>query len=145
MKDIAHYLDLLLYVMVALTIGLIFFKALELWLPGIIGQPMVQRLSGDAKSLAAGIERLEAGLPLLATIASASPFLGLAGTVMHIIEALRALSGSSVDITVISGPIATALNATLIGLASAVPATVAYNMMLRRLQVLENRRLRELA
>jgi len=146
MKDIALYLDYFLVAMVALTIGLILYKALELWAPKLVFRPsLTERVGNDRSKLDEAIEVLEAGVPMLAVIASTAPFVGLAGTVMHIMEALRAMSGVGVDITVISGPIATALNSTLVGLASAVPAAVAYNLMQRKLQLMHNRKLRELA
>jgi biopolymer transport protein ExbB len=145
MKDLAIYVDYLLVALVALTIGLILYKALELWAPKLVFRRSLQdQLSADPTKLDELIEKLEAGIPMLAVIASTGPFVGLAGTVMHIIEALRAMSGSGVDITLISGPIATALNSTLVGLASAVPAAVAYNLMQRKLQLIHNRALRSL-
>jgi biopolymer transport protein ExbB len=143
MKDLAIYVDYLLVALVALTIGLILYKALELWAPKLAFRRSLQEQVGsDPSKLDEVIEKLEAGIPMLAVIASTAPFVGLAGTVMHIIEALRAMSGSGVDITLISGPIATALNSTLVGLASAVPAAVAYNLMQRKLQLMHNRALR---
>jgi biopolymer transport protein ExbB len=146
MKDFATYVDYTLVALVALTLGLILYKALELWAPKLVFRPsLAERVGADRNKLDEAIETLEAGVPLLAVIASTAPFVGLAGTVMHIMEALRALSGSAVDITLISGPIATALNSTLVGLASAVPAAVAYNLMQRKLQLMHNRKLRELA
>lgn len=144
MKNIAFAIDILLFALVALTVGLIAFKALHLFAPGLFKQDAVGRLGSTKKDLDEAIERLEAGLPLMAVIASTAPFIGLGGTVMHIIEALRALSGSAVDITLISGPIATALNSTLVGLGSAVPAAIAYNLLQRKLQLIYNRRCREL-
>lgn len=143
MKDLAIYVDYLLVALVALTIGLILYKALELWAPKLVfRRSLMDQVGGDRSKLDEAIEKLEAGIPMLAVIASTAPFVGLAGTVMHIIEALRAMSGSGVDITLISGPIATALNSTLVGLASAVPAAVAYNLMQRKLQLMHNRALR---
>lgn len=143
MKDLAIYVDYLLVAMVALTIGLILYKALELWAPKLVfRRGLMDQLGENPSKLDELIEKLEAGIPMLAVIASTAPFVGLAGTVMHIIEALRAMSGSGVDITLISGPIATALNSTLVGLASAVPAAVAYNLMQRKLQLMHNRALR---
>lgn len=146
MKQLATYVDYSLYALVALTIALIVYKVLELWAPRLVFRPTLdERVGGERRRLDEAIEALEAGLPLLAVIASSAPFVGLAGTVMHIIEALRAMSGSGVDITLISGPIATALNSTLVGLASAVPAAVAYNLLQRKLQLVHNRKLREFA
>lgn len=145
MKELAAYVDFALLALVALTIGLIAYKVLELWLPRLVFRaPLQERLQGGRAQLDEAMEALEAGVPLLATIAAAAPFIGLAGTVMHIIEALRALAGSAADISLISGPIATALNSTLVGLASAIPAAIAYNILQRKLQLVHNRKRREL-
>lgn len=145
MKELAQYVDYALIAQVVLTVGLILYKGLELWAPGLVGKASFEARAGHTPAqLEETVESLESGMSLLATIAAAAPFVGLVGTVMHIILALRALSGSAIDITVISGPIATALNATLIGLAAAIPAAIAYNLMQRRLQVLHNRQLRRL-
>ena len=75
-------------------------------------------------------------LSVLATIVATAPFIGLAGTVYHIIQALKQMNGSITDITVISGPIATALYSTLWGLASAIPALIYYNLYSRYLEQL---------
>lgn len=126
--------DLGLKALAVLTLGLLVGKGLELW--------DILRLFSTPEPTEAGLaewlERKERGLTLLATLASAAPFLGLAGTITHIIGALTALSGGG-DIAVISGPIAQSLYATLWGLASAIPATIFYNLAQRRLQILENR------
>lgn len=147
MNTLAHFVDLLLYALVALTAALILYKSVRLLAPGWLGKPsLAQELAiGSRKELDERIEALESGMALLAVIASASPFIGLAGTVMHIIEALRAMSAQGIEVSVISGPIATALNSTLVGLASAIPAATAYSLLSRRLQVLENRAARSLS
>lgn len=80
---------------------------------------------------------VEAGLPVLASVGSTSPFVGLFGTVLGIIHALSAISGSgSASLDVVAGPIGEALVATAIGIAVAVPAVLAYNYFLRRLKTL---------
>jgi biopolymer transport protein ExbB len=76
---------------------------------------------------------VEAGLPLLASVGSTAPFIGLFGTVLGIIHALTAISGSgSASLEVVAGPIGEALIATAVGIAVAVPAVLAYNYFLRR-------------
>ncbi len=82
-------------------------------------------------------ERLtvESGLPVLASIGSTAPFIGLFGTVLGIIHALQRISGSgSAGLDVVAGPIGEALVATGIGIAVAVPAVLAYNYFIRRLK-----------
>jgi biopolymer transport protein ExbB len=78
----------------------------------------------------------EAGLAVLASIGSTSPFVGLFGTVFGIIHALRAIgSAGSASLEVVAKPIGEALVATGIGIAVAVPAVLAYNYFVRRLKI----------
>jgi biopolymer transport protein ExbB len=78
---------------------------------------------------------IEAGLPVLASVGSMAPFVGLFGTVLGIIHALTSISASgSASLEVVAGPIGEALVATAIGIAVAVPAVIAYNYFLRRLK-----------
>ena len=78
----------------------------------------------------------ERGLAELATIGSTSPFVGLFGTVWGIMHALQDIGTSgSASLDVVAGPIGEALIATAIGIATALPAVLAYNYFLRRLRV----------
>ncbi len=101
---------------------------------------------GQIKSLAAveralqraiGIEgaKLLRFLPFLATTASATPFIGLFGTVWGIMTTFHAIaaSGSTSIVTVAPG-IAEALVNTAAGLAAAIPAVIAYNAFLGALR-----------
>jgi biopolymer transport protein ExbB/TolQ len=78
-------------------------------------------------------QRLEAYVPILATIASTAPFIGLLGTVIGII---RAFSDISTNLEggpgVVAAGIAEALVSTAAGLVVAIPAVVAYNYFVRR-------------
>jgi biopolymer transport protein ExbB len=81
--------------------------------------------------------RLEAGLILLASIGSTAPFVGLFGTVWGIMHALQAVHESgSAGLDVVAGPVGEALIATAIGIATAVPAVLAYNYGVRRVRLL---------
>ena len=74
------------------------------------------------------VTRLEHNMAWLATTASVSPFIGLLGTVWGIIEAFQALSISGATSMRVVGPgIATALEATAMGLFTAIPAAIFYN------------------
>ena len=86
------------------------------------------------------ILHLERYLPLLATTASASPFIGLFGTVWGIMNTFRALgvAGSS-SLAVVAPGIAEALIATAVGLAAAIPAVMAYNHFLQRIRVMQSK------
>jgi biopolymer transport protein TolQ len=82
--------------------------------------------------------RLETRLPLLATVGSATPFVGLFGTVVGIINAFTGIGASgSASLAVVAPGIAEALIATAIGLFAAIPATVFYNIFVSRLRDLQ--------
>lgn len=136
MTDVASILDLLLYALIGATIALIVYKTAELSFPRRFGHRTSAASHAEADETVEAMERWTA---VLAVIASTAAFVGLAGTVAHIMTALTSLKGSSMDISLISGPIATSLKATLLGLASAIPAAVAHQLLQRRLQVLEGR------
>ena len=91
------------------------------------------------KALQAYKEGLERGFPLLSTIAVVAPFAGLTGTIVHIISALQNLKSAGMDMSIISGPIAQALNSTLWGLFSAIWATAAHRFLAFRAQILLER------
>ncbi|MFA6970778.1 MAG: MotA/TolQ/ExbB proton channel family protein [Gallionella sp.] len=78
----------------------------------------------------------ERGLAELATIGSTAPFVGLFGTVWGIMHALQGIGQSgTASLDVVAGPIGEALIATAIGIATALPAVLAYNYFLRNLKV----------
>lgn len=77
----------------------------------------------------------EKGLAVLASIGSTAPFIGLFGTVWGIMHALKDISSKgSAGLDVVAGPIGDALIATGIGIATAIPAVLAYNYFLRKLK-----------
>ena len=83
------------------------------------------------------ITRLERALTFLATTASATPFIGLFGTVWGIMNAFRGLSVThSSSIQAVAPGIAEALIATATGLVAAIPAVMAYNYFARQIRVL---------
>ena len=82
--------------------------------------------------------RLQAGQVLLATVGATSPFVGLLGTVWGIYHALKGISGGGqVSIDQISGPVGEALVMTAVGLAVAIPAVLAYNILGRTIARIE--------
>jgi biopolymer transport protein TolQ len=82
--------------------------------------------------------RLESRLALLATVGSATPFVGLFGTVIGIINAFTGIGASgSASLAVVAPGIAEALIATAIGLFAAIPATIFYNIFVARLRDLQ--------
>jgi biopolymer transport protein TolQ len=81
-------------------------------------------------SIAREVEKLESNLLVLATVASAGPFVGLFGTVWGIMTAFRSIAASrNTSLAVVAPGIAEALFATAIGLFAAIPALIAYNKL----------------
>jgi biopolymer transport protein ExbB len=75
---------------------------------------------------------------VLASIGSTAPFIGLFGTVWGIMHALKDISqAGSASLDVVAGPIGEALIATAIGIATAIPAVLAYNYFLRKVKLTE--------
>ena len=108
------------------------------------GKPEAEQLSGVRRGMTAAFQRevddLEKGLPLLASIGSVSPYVGLFGTVWGIMNAFTGLSTlDNVSLAVVAPGIAEALVATAIGLFAAIPATAAYNYFANRLERVTNR------
>jgi biopolymer transport protein ExbB len=82
--------------------------------------------------------KLEYGQVLLATVGATAPFVGLLGTVWGIYHALLGIaSAGQVTIDKISGPVGESLIMTAAGLAVAIPAVLAYNILGRVVARLE--------
>jgi biopolymer transport protein TolQ len=83
------------------------------------------------------ITELERGHLILAIAASACPFIGLFGTVWGIMNAFRGISmEGSAGIAAVAPGVAEALVTTVAGLAVAIPAVIAYNVLNRRVQII---------
>ena len=79
---------------------------------------------------------LEASLAWLATTGAVTPFIGLFGTVIGIINAFQGLGeGSVTTIQAVAPGISEALVATAAGLFAAIPAVIAYNHFVNRLKL----------
>jgi biopolymer transport protein TolQ len=79
-------------------------------------------------------DRLGTYVPSLAIIGSASPLLGLFGTVLGVIAAFTGIAKSgSGNLSAVAPGVAEALIATAAALAVAVPAVFGYNMFAARL------------
>lgn len=93
------------------------------------------------RSLQMGISEelagLERNMSWLATTASVSPFVGLFGTVLGVIDSFQGLGmqGSS-SLRAVAPGISEALIATAAGLAAAIPAAIAYNQFTHRIREL---------
>jgi biopolymer transport protein ExbB/TolQ len=76
----------------------------------------------------AQLQRLQSGLPFLATVGSTAPFVGLFGTVWGIMRSFTGIAAAKdTSLAVVAPGIAEALFATAIGLAAAIPAVIFYN------------------
>lgn len=83
------------------------------------------------------ISNLERMITFLATTASATPFIGLFGTVWGIMNSFRSIgSQGAAGLAVVAPGISEALIATALGLAAAIPAVIAYNHFQNRIKVL---------
>jgi biopolymer transport protein TolQ len=83
------------------------------------------------------VNRLEKYTTFLATTGSASPFIGLFGTVWGIMVAFEGIGRTgSASLAVVAPGISEALRATAIGLIAAIPAVMAYNHFQHKIRVL---------
>ncbi len=83
------------------------------------------------------LPRLESRLNVLATIAKVAPLLGLLGTVIGMMETfltMQVKQGISLTLADLSGGISTALITTAAGLCLAIPAMIAYNYLVSRVE-----------
>lgn len=89
------------------------------------------------RAASAELTTLERSLNWLATIGSTSPFIGLFGTVIGIINAFQGLGAErTTTIQAVAPGIAEALITTAAGLFAAIPAVIAYNHYVSRIRTL---------
>ncbi len=85
------------------------------------------------------VNKLFSGISFLATCTNSAPFIGLFGTVWGIMHSFHSIGfKKSVSLAVVAPGIAEALIATAIGLAVAIPASMAYNFFLGVINSIEN-------
>ena len=76
------------------------------------------------------LRKLQYGQIVLATVGAIAPFVGLLGTVWGIYHALSTIaSAGQLSIAQVAGPVGEALIMTAAGLAVAIPAVLAYNVL----------------
>ena len=81
------------------------------------------------------VNRLEAYLPFLATTGNITPFVGLLGTVLGVINAFKEIGAQgTASIASVAPGVAEALVATAAGLFAAIPAVIAYNYFLIKIR-----------
>ena len=94
----------------------------------------LERAAQTASSEA--VTQLERRMTWLATIAAVSPFVGLFGTVMGVVDAFHGLgTAGAATLRAVAPGISEALITTAAGLFVAVPAVVAYNQFTARIRV----------
>ncbi|MBI2363345.1 MAG: MotA/TolQ/ExbB proton channel family protein [Elusimicrobia bacterium] len=92
-----------------------------------------ERRAATERVLEREVALLEKGLPVLGTVGSVAPFVGLFGTVMGVMRAFRDLAGAAnAGPGVVAVGIAEALVGTAAGLFVAIPAVLAYNYFTTR-------------
>jgi biopolymer transport protein TolQ len=85
------------------------------------------------------VDRLGRSLPFLATTGSATPFIGLFGTVWGIMASFHEIGlRGSASLAVVAPGISEALVATAAGLAAAIPAVIFYNFYSNKLDEFES-------
>ena len=91
-------------------------------------------------AMAGALLKAERRLPYLATIGSSAPFIGLFGTVWGIMHSFASIAqANDTSLAVVAPGIAEALSTTAIGLAAAIPASIAYNKLASDFQGLSRR------
>ena len=81
--------------------------------------------------------KLESTLGFLATTGSASPFIGLFGTVWGIMDTFKGIGArGSATLAIVAPGISEALIATAAGLAAAIPAVIFYNYYINRVKTM---------
>ena len=84
-------------------------------------------------------DSLAYALSFLATCANSAPYIGLFGTVWGIMHSFQSIGlQQSADLAAVAPGIAEALTATALGLAVAIPASIAYKSFLGQLNAIEN-------
>jgi len=96
-----------------------------------IGRPLADIQAAVENMGNVEVERLEKGLPYLATIAGGAPMIGFLGTVTGMVKAFfnMANAGSNVDIALLSGGIYEAMITTVGGLVVGIMAYFGYNFL----------------
>ena len=102
-------------------------------------RPMLKSLAAVDRALlrasASEVAKLEKHVTMLATIASAAPFVGLFGTVWGIMITFERIGATgSTNLATVGPGIADALIATAVGLAAAIPAVFFYNHFTTRVK-----------
>ncbi len=112
--------------------SIMFVSAMNEWRQPSVGENrLLERIERSMNLvLNKEMDNMDSRMAILASIGSASPFIGLLGTVWGIINSFTAIAISKqTSLAVVAPGIAEALFATALGLFAAIPATIAYNKL----------------
>ncbi len=104
-----------------------------------IGRPINDVHSSIENVANLEVSKLESGLPFLATIAGGAPMIGFLGTVLGMVQAFMDMaqaSSGTIDITLLSSGMYTAMITTVAGLIVGIPAYFGYNYLVARIEKL---------
>ncbi len=103
-----------------------------------IGRPMADVQNSIENVANLEVSKLESGLPFLATIAGGAPMIGFLGTVVGMVQAFMNLAqaGGTVDMSLLSAGMYTAMITTVAGLIVGIPAYFGYNYLVARIEKL---------
>ena len=102
----------------------------------VFEQALKLRVEG---SINTELSELNIGTPLLATVVTISPFIGLLGTVWGVLQSFLSIGmAGSADLAVVAPGIAEALITTVAGLLVAIPAVFCNNSLAAKLHIIED-------
>lgn len=101
-----------------------------------IGRPLTDVTAAIENVGNLEIQKLEKGLPVLASAAGGAPMLGFLGTVLGMVQAFydMANAGNNIDITLLSTGIYQAMVTTVAGLIVGIIAYFAYNILVSNIE-----------
>lgn len=111
------------------AVGRIFMVGVDAQIAGADLQKVNSMVDRERQRAGMGLKRW---MWILGTIGSTSPFIGLFGTVLGILRAMREIGGE--DKSVVAEGISEALVTTAVGIAIALEAVVLYNWLQNRMQ-----------
>lgn len=103
-----------------------------------LGRPLSDIHSAVENVANLEVSKLENNLPFLATIAGGAPMIGFLGTVIGMVEAFMNMSqaGGSIDMSLLSSGMYTAMVTTVAGLVVGIPAYFGYNYLVQEIEKL---------
>lgn len=127
-----NYLDISIFA----VLGVMSFLALAYTVERFISYRRIQ--VEQFSSLEALQLQLNKGLPVIATVASSAPYVGLLGTVFGIMLTFYDIGQSGqIDTQTVMVGLALALKATALGLFVAIPSMMVYNVLVARAEQLQ--------